>query len=91
MAVIEVLAMLGLLGVGGTGLFSLIRSLDGRRQRQHEMQQDLRDALKSADHRKLDDFLVLWRPVISNKTAEYVRERRDQLFIEANDSPKARP
>lgn len=49
-----------------------------------EMHDDLRKALQSADYRRLDDFLVMWGNKVDKKALEYIRARRDGLYVEGN-------
>lgn len=53
-----------------------------RRRRQRDMEDDLRSALRSGDHRRLDDFMVMWGSILDEKTAEHVRVRRDELYVD---------
>lgn len=55
-----------------------------RRSRQRDMQEDLRSALRASDHRRLDDFMVLWGSLVDEKTAQHVRSRRDELYVDSN-------
>lgn len=84
-ALIDILGVLGVLGFGGLGLHGVLRSMAARRAWHEQMRADLREALKARDHRRLDDFLVVWGDRMSSKLETYVQQRRDQLFIEAND------
>lgn len=81
-----------LIGVTG-GLIVSYNSIDqwfqNRRQKamrsekmQAQMQADLRTALQSRDHRKLDDWLVIYADYVTPETRKHVMQRRDELYVE---------
>jgi hypothetical protein len=84
---------LGVIGIGGKFVFTGLkrwgeRSAERRVEDDH-MRDDLRMALDAHDHRKLEDFMVLWSDKISKETREYVQQRIDELFIETDEKAKA--
>jgi|HubBroStandDraft_2_1064218.scaffolds.fasta_scaffold1218570_1 hypothetical protein len=91
MAAAEILALVALLFGGGMGVRALVSWLHRadahdveRLRRDHQMRTDLRDALRSGDHRRLDDFLVMWGSEIDAPTLKHLEQRRDELYIEAD-------
>lgn len=91
----ELLMLLGIVGgVGVAGLFVKewrVESEKKRKFRESRIGQkydDLRDALKSGDYRKLDDFIVMWGADMDLNAMKYIQSRRDEMYIDA-DSKKS--
>jgi hypothetical protein len=82
MAALELLALLGLFGFAGFGVNSVRLMWKGHVKKKDAMRDDLREALAAHDHRKLDDFMVLWAGGMDGATLKHVKARRDELFIE---------
>ena len=79
--------------VGGIGLG--VVALDNWRRKaisngaaaervQKQMNDDLREALRSRDHRCLEDWLVIYADLVSAETRKHVLARRDELYIDGN-------
>jgi hypothetical protein len=88
MAALEILVVFGILSLAGVGVNGLRLAWRGRARRKDLMRDDLRKALAAGDHRKLDDFLVLWSGELDESTLAHVKERRDELYIETNDGAR---
>jgi hypothetical protein len=84
MAVLEILALLGVLGFAGVGVNSVRLAWRGHVRRRDTMRDDLRKALASRDYRQLDDFLVLWGGEMDAETRAHVQDRRNGMFIESD-------
>ncbi len=89
MLAIELLALVALLGAGSIGarlVWSAAQRAsdraEERRRRQRDMDDDLRTALRSRDYRSLDDFIAMWGADASPKTLDYVKSRRDELYVD---------
>ena len=91
----EFIALVALLG----GLVILIRVVwaalqrsaehaEDKRRRRWEMQQDLKEALRSQDHKRLDDFMVVWGSEVDVVTARHVEARRAELYVEDDSEHK---
>lgn len=87
----EIVALLAVLGASGFGISALVayaKKADADQARAQaradKRQQDLRDALRSRDYRKLDDFLLLYANELSNVEKKQILIRRDELYVEAN-------
>ncbi len=87
----EILALLGLSGglsVLVIGVTSSIRrnaaEEQKKQQRLDRMHEDLKAALKTREHARLDDWLVVYADIMDSGVAEQVKIRRDELYIEKN-------
>jgi hypothetical protein len=87
----EIVALLAVLGASGFGISALVayaKKADAEQARReaHEVkrQQELRDALKSRDYRKLDDYMLLYAKELSSDEKKHIQIRRDELYVEAN-------
>jgi len=87
----EIVALLAVLGASGFGISALIafasKSEAERKQRDarsDKRQQELRDALKSQDYRKLDDYMLLYAGEIDEGVRKQIQIRRDELYVESN-------
>jgi hypothetical protein len=49
------------------------------------MQDDLHSALRSRDYRQLDDFMVMWADRVPEEIKKHIQQRRDELYIEADN------
>ena len=48
------------------------------------MHDELKAALASRDHRRLDDFIVLWGHKLDHATLKQINIARDERFVESN-------
>lgn len=87
----EIVALLAVLGVSGFGIsaiFAYVKKADAdqvrNQARADRRQQELRDALKSRDYRKLDDYMLLYSAELDESVRKQIQLRRDELFVEAN-------
>ncbi len=91
MIVAELLALLGILGAAGLGITSIVswsrRSAteqQDRQRRSKQMNSDLRSALESRDHRRLDDWMIIYDDLAHPDVKEHVKIRRDELFVDSH-------
>lgn len=85
----EVLALLGVIVVGVVGYGGIEawvrtqsrKTLDDVKHAS-KMQEDLREALKSHDYRRLEDWLVIYADHVTLETRKHVTARRDELYID---------
>ena len=87
----EFVALIAILTGGGIGVAAFKGWMHdakikhaAERQRAAQRQEDLRAALSSNDYRKLDDFVIVWASELDSRVLEYIRQRRDELYIEEN-------
>lgn len=87
----EIVALLAVLGASGFGISALVayaKKADAEQARKQarsdKRQQELRDALKSRDYRKLDDFMLLYASELSDGEKKQILIRRDELYVETN-------
>ena len=85
----EVLALLGVAVFGVLGLNGISAWMRSSRSKATEdsrflqkMQEDLRDALKSRDYRRLEDWMVIYADHVTSETRKHVSARRDELYID---------
>lgn len=97
MLVAEFLVLLAILGGAGIGVTAAAGALKGAREKRvaHEkemdqMHADLRTALRSRDHRQLDDFLVMWEDRLDPPVAAHIKTRRDELYIDNDNQQESR-
>jgi len=80
----------GLVTIGlGTSMFvSMVKRTGVEITRKHLnedlMQHDLCEALRSRDHRQIDDWLTVYAGKIDRDVYTHVKTRRDELWLEAN-------
>lgn len=89
MIVAEILALLATVGGIGVGIMSFTAWMTNSRQREaidrkqnDQMHADLKDALRSGDYHRLDDWMVLYTDRATPEMKKMVTARRDELFIE---------
>lgn len=87
----EIVTLLAVLGASGFGISALVayaKKADAEQARKQarsdKRQQELRDALKSRDYRKLDDFMLLYASELSDGEKKQILIRRDELYVETN-------
>jgi hypothetical protein len=81
----ELLALLALTGGSALAIIGFARRSTASRQLERQMQEELRDALRSKDHQRLEDWLVLYAEHVPASTKELIERRRDDLYIAANE------
>jgi hypothetical protein len=73
------------------GWFKRMDKRDDMQEKRHvEMQNDLREALRSGDYRRLEDFLVIWGADLYPPTRDHIQRRRDELYIEDDNAKNER-
>lgn len=87
----EFVALLAVLGTSYFGISALVayaKKSDAEQARAQaradKRQQELRDALRSRDYRKLDDFMLLYANELDESVKKQIQIRRDELYVEAN-------
>lgn len=87
----ELLTLVGISGGFGLLVTSVLNSIRKsnaeereRRQRAEMMTNDLKAALKSRDHTRLEDWLIVYADIADPAIAAQVKVRRDELYIEKN-------
>lgn len=87
----ELLALVGLLMGGGIGVTAILAWANGSSHRQRaeqakadERARTLELALKSRDHRQLDDWLLVHGDEVSKDLRKHIELRRDELYIDSN-------
>lgn len=91
----ELLVLLSILGASGVGLSAIVTWNQQRSQQLRSKQRfdeerietrtkALEEALKTRDHSKLDDWLILHGDEVSADLRRHIEARRDELFIAAN-------
>lgn len=87
----EIVALLAVLGASGFGISALVayaKKADAdqarKQARADKRQQELRDALKSRDYRKLDDYMLLYAGELDEGVQKQIQIRRDELYVESN-------
>lgn len=87
----EIVALLAVLGVSGFGISALVayaKRMDAdqarAQTRSDKRQQELREALRSRDYRKLDDFMLLYAGELDEGVRKQIQIRRDELYVETN-------
>lgn len=77
----ELLALLALTGGSVFAIIGFARGSAASRLRKRQMEEDLRDALKSKDHQRLEDWLVLYAEHVPASVKALVEQRRNDLYI----------
>ncbi len=75
----------GILGYNGIDAWfrnAKSKTLDDTKRLQR-MQEDLREALKSRDHRRLEDWLIIYADHVTPETRKHVQARHDELYIDS--------
>lgn len=74
---------LALLALAGGGVFAVVAWSKSNRETKRAMF-ELESALRTRDHRRLDDWMVLNLDKVPAAVRKQVLIRRDEMYIEAN-------
>lgn len=87
----EILVLVALLFGGAMGFKSVFSWAGRKAERDNDaakmtvqMHLDLVEAVKSHDHMKLDDFILLWGDKVEKATLDAIKQRRDDIYIESD-------
>jgi hypothetical protein len=84
--VIALFVVLGLFGLGGKTIFSVLNQARMRHQERvvdHDrMRNELRAALNSGDYKQLENFLVIWGDDLHNDMRDIIKQRINELISE---------
>lgn len=59
-----------------------------KEQQRKDMQNDIRSALASRDHRRVSDVLIVWAHELPKETQSCLEVRRDKMYVDSNGGPR---
>lgn len=80
----ELLALLTLTGGSALAIVGLVKRSTTARMRERKMEDELRDALRSNDHQRLEDWLIIYSEHVPASTKELIEQRRNELYINSD-------
>ncbi len=80
----EFLVLLALLGGTGFGGYFLLSRFKKNQLKTDRKFDDLREALRSNNYKKIDDWMILYGHTTGGPLREHIQSRRDELYLEKN-------
>lgn len=84
MIITEFLILLALLGGVGLGGYAILAKFKRSQLQTDQKFNDLREALRSNDYRKIDNWMILYGHTVGGILRDHIQSRRDELYLEKN-------